>query len=45
MLLALPIALGAEPEVVLDVSFCASLAGLAYSGGVRRLKPTWNRVG
>ena len=33
MLLALPIALGAQPEVVLDIGFCASLAGLAYSGG------------
>jgi len=33
MLLALPIALGAEPESVLDIGFCASLAGLAYSGG------------
>lgn len=33
MLLALPIALGAEPELVLDVGFCASLAGLAYAGG------------
>ena len=33
MLLAVPIALGAEPEVVLDVGFCASLVGLAYSGG------------
>jgi hypothetical protein len=33
MLLALPIALGAHPEVVLDVTFCAALAGLAYSGG------------
>lgn len=33
MLLALPIAVGAKPEVVLDVGFCASLAGLAYAGG------------
>lgn len=33
MVLALPIALGAEPEVVLDVGFCAALAGLAYTGG------------
>jgi hypothetical protein len=33
MLLAVPIALGAEPELVMDVGFCASLAGLAYAGG------------
>lgn len=33
MLLALPIALGAQPEIVLDLCFCASLAGLAYCGG------------
>lgn len=33
MLLAVPIALGLEPEVVLDVGFCASLAGLSYAGG------------
>ncbi|MFT5290376.1 MAG: hypothetical protein ACI8QC_003342 [Planctomycetota bacterium] len=33
MLLAVPIAFGAQPELVLDVSFCASLAGLSYAGG------------
>ncbi|MEM6675194.1 MAG: hypothetical protein AAF726_20265 [Planctomycetota bacterium] len=33
MLLALPLMVGADPEVVLDVSFCASLVALSYAGG------------
>ena len=33
MVMALPIALGAAPEAVLDIGFCGSLAGLAYAGG------------
>ncbi|QDV09448.1 hypothetical protein Poly30_50060 [Planctomycetes bacterium Poly30] len=33
MFLALPLSLGAQPEVVLDVAFCFSLAALGYAGG------------
>ena len=33
MLMAVPIALGVEPEFVLDAAFCAALAGTAYGGG------------
>ena len=45
MLLALPIALGAEPEIVLDIGFCASLAGLGYSGGRLLLRLATPRAG
>ncbi|MEM9381024.1 MAG: hypothetical protein AAGB93_13815 [Planctomycetota bacterium] len=41
IVLALAIALGGSPEVVLDLGFCASLGALAYSGGrlLQRLGP------
>lgn len=33
MVMALPIALGVDPELVMDAAFCASIALLGYSGG------------